>query len=142
VLAQWATDSQFRCGSVAELIWHTSAKNPGYQFQFSRTATGQEGLGAAHGSEVPYVFGTLGRASAASRYNANDQQLSAVMREYWTNFAKTGDPNGGNLPRWKRFDPSSRAYLDFTDAGPVAKEALRRQTCDLFTEKLEHQLVQ
>ena len=29
VLAQWATDSQFRCGSVAELGWHTAPKNPG-----------------------------------------------------------------------------------------------------------------
>ena len=38
VLAQWATDTQFRCGSVAELVWHTNAQNPGYQFQFSRSA--------------------------------------------------------------------------------------------------------
>jgi para-nitrobenzyl esterase len=29
-MAQWATDSQFRCGTVAELVWHTGAANPGY----------------------------------------------------------------------------------------------------------------
>ena len=48
-----ATDSQFRCGTVAELVWHTTAGNPGYQFQFARAAPGREAAGAAHGSEVP-----------------------------------------------------------------------------------------
>jgi para-nitrobenzyl esterase len=56
VQAQWATDSQFRGGSVAELVWHTSAGNPGYQFQFSRSLPGRESLGAPHGSEIPYVL--------------------------------------------------------------------------------------
>ena len=140
VLAQWATDSQFRCGSVAELVWHTAAKNAGYQFQFSRPAPGREALGAPHGTEIPYVFGTLSRAAGASRYDATDRQVSAAMQEYWTNFAKTGDPNGGNLPRWPKFDSVSRAYLDFTSAGPVAKEGLRPQVCELYTEKLKLQL--
>src|SRR3569623_373238 len=49
VLAQWATDSQFRCGTEAELLWHTAARNRGYQFQFSRAASGKEALGAPHG---------------------------------------------------------------------------------------------
>jgi len=140
VLAQWATDSQFRCGSVAELVWHTAAKNPGYQFQFSRPAPGREALGAPHGAEIPYLFGTLSRAAGAPRYDATDQEVSAAMQQYWTNFARTGDPNGANLPHWPKFDPASRAYLDFTSAGPVAKEGLRRQVCELYIEKLRRQL--
>jgi carboxylesterase type B len=58
-MAQWATDSQFRCGSAAGLVWHTAARNPGCQFQFSRTAPGGEAAGAARGIEVPFVFGTM-----------------------------------------------------------------------------------
>jgi para-nitrobenzyl esterase len=139
-LAQWATDSQFRCGSVAELVWHTTAKNPGYQFQFSRTAPGRETIGAAHGSEVPFVFGTLGRRSSNEIPSEADQQISATMQAYWTNFAKTGNPNGANLSQWPRFDAKSRAYLEFTNAGPVVKEGLRRAICDLYTEKLKRQL--
>ena len=138
VQALWATDSQFRCGSVAELVWHTSAGNPGYQFQFSRSSPGKEALGAPHGSEVPFVFGTL----AAPKYNTTDREVSAAMQDYWTNFAKTGDPNGPKLPRWPRFDPAARAYLDLTDAGPVAKEGLRRQICDVYTEKLKRDMAQ
>jgi para-nitrobenzyl esterase len=35
---------------------------------------------------------------------------------------------------WPKFDAAARAYLDFTDAGPVVKEGLRRQVCDVFIE--------
>ena len=136
VLAQWATDSQFRCGSVAELVWHAAAHNTAYQFQFSRAAPGREELGAPHGTEVAYVFGTLG----PRRHNATDKMISMEMQDYWTNFAKTGDPNGGTLPKWPKFDPETRDYLDLTSAGPIAKEGLRRQVCDLYIEKLERQL--
>ena len=137
VLAQWATDSQFRCGGVAQLVWHAGAGNPGYQYQFSRATPGREAAGAAHGNEVAYVFGNLGRAASAPKYDATDQQVSAAMQKYWTNFAKTGDPNGGGLPRWPKFEPAKRAYLEFTDAGPVVREGLRRQVCDLYTENLK-----
>ena len=140
VLAQWATDSQFRCGTVAELVWHTAAGNPGYQFQFSRAMPGKEALGAPHGSELPYVFGTLAIAPPPTSYNAMDRQISEQMEEYWTNFAKRGDPNGPNLPKWPRFDPAGRAYLDFTNSGPIAKEGLRRNICDLYMEKLKRQM--
>jgi para-nitrobenzyl esterase len=140
VMAQWATDSQFRCGTIAELVWHAGTGNPGYQFQFARAAPGREASGAAHGTEVPYVFGNLGRAANSPKYDATDQRVSAAMQKYWANFAKTGDPNGGGLPQWPKFDPAGRAYLEFTDAGPVVREGLRRQVCDLYTENLKRQM--
>jgi carboxylesterase type B len=30
------------------------------------------------------------------------------MQEFWTNFAKTGNPNGANMPVWPAFDPEAR----------------------------------
>ena len=140
VLAQWATDSQFRCGSVAELVWHTKAGNPGYEFQFSRSAPGREALGAPHGSEVPYVFGTIGVGHSNRIYNETDHRISEEMQSYWTNFAKTGDPNGGDLSHWPAFDATKRAYLDLTDDGTVAKEGLRRQACSVYMEMLDQKL--
>jgi para-nitrobenzyl esterase len=138
-MAQWATDSQFRCGTVAELIWHSHAGNRSYQFQFSRVPTGRESVGAAHGSEIPYVFGTLAAAARspnAPKYDSTDATVSDQMQQYWTNFAKSGDPNGRSLPKWTKFEPASRAYMDFTAEGPIAREGLRREACDLFMENL------
>jgi para-nitrobenzyl esterase len=136
-MAQWATDSQFRCGTVAELLWHSQAGNMSYQFQFSRVPSGREAVGAAHGSELPYVFGTLlaaGRAANAPKYGATDEAVSEQIQQYWTNFAKTSNPNAGSLAKWPKFDPASRAYMDLTGNGPVAREGLRREACDLFIE--------
>jgi para-nitrobenzyl esterase len=143
VMAQWSTDTQFRCGSVAELAWHTAAGNTGYQFQFSRSEPGKETLGAPHGSEVAYVFGNLGAAGQPPRnYDETDRRISEDMQEYWTNFAKTGNPNGGNLPHWPKFDPDRRAYLNFTNHGPVAGEGLRRKVCELYAEYLKAKMKQ
>ncbi|HEV2464019.1 MAG TPA: carboxylesterase family protein, partial [Acidobacteriaceae bacterium] len=109
---------------------------------FSRAAPGREAFGAPHGSEVPYVFGTLGAEPNHRKYDATDRRISGEMQDYWTNFAKTGNPNGKKLPRWPEFNPTTRAYLDFTNAGPVAKAELRRQACALYLEQLQHQLGQ
>ena len=139
VLLQFTTDNSFRCGTVQELIWHSAAKNTGYEYQFSRTVHGQEALGAPHASEIPFILGTLPVWQNMRKYNESDRQYAPQMQEYWTNFAKTGDPNGGKLVKWPKFDPTARAYLDFTDAGPVAKEGLRRQACDVFMENQRRQ---
>ena len=134
VMLQFATDNSFRCGTIQELIWHTAAGNRGYEYQFSRTVHGQEALGAPHASEIPFIFGTLSVWQKMRKYDDSDQQYAPQMQQYWTNFAKTGDPNGGQLAKWPKFDATARAYLDFTDAGPVAREGLRRQVCDVFME--------
>jgi para-nitrobenzyl esterase len=139
-MAQWATDFQFRCGTVAQLIWHSRAGNAAYQFQFSRVPPGREAVGAAHGSELPYVFGSLSiaaRSANAPKYDSTDASVSDQMQQYWTNFAKSGNPDGGSLPHWPKFDPTARAYIDFTANGPVMREGLRREACDLFIENIK-----
>jgi hypothetical protein len=41
--------------------------------------------------------------------------------------------------KWPKFDGTSRAYIDFTDPGPIAKEGLRRPACDVFMENQKRQ---
>jgi carboxylesterase type B len=50
-----------------------------------------------------------------------DVRVSDVMQRYWTTFRKTGNSNDGELPKWPRFDPATRAHLEFSDAGHSRK---------------------
>ena len=134
VLLQFTTDNAFRCGTVQELIWHTAAGNPGYQYQFSRTVHGQEALGAPHAAEIPFIFGTLPVWQGFRHYDESDQPYAVMMQKYWSNFAKTGNPADPTLVTWPGFDADNRAYLDFTDQGAVVKQGLQRAVCDLYRE--------
>jgi para-nitrobenzyl esterase len=130
--AQWVVDTMYRCPVVVQLAWHAGAGNPGYEYQFDRAAPGREAAGATHGAEVSYVFGNLG-----ANYAAPDREISAAMQQYWTNFAKSGDPNGGSLPKWPKFDSAARGFIEFTDNGPVAREGLRRPFCELYLDNIQ-----
>ena len=130
-----------RCGAVQEAIWHSTAKNPVYEYQFDHAIPGQPA--PHHSAELPYVFGNLlpvAQNYLGGPYGEADRRISNEMQTYWTNFAKTGNPNGAGMPNWPKFDPAERAYIEFTDNGPVAKAGLRRQICDLFIENLKHQM--
>jgi carboxylesterase type B len=56
--------------------------------------------GVAHFSEVAFVFANPTSVGPWPDYRA----LSRQMSEQWIRFAHTGDPNGGALPRWPRYD--------------------------------------
>ena len=133
---QWTVDTMYRCPVMEELSWHVAAKNAAWEYQFDRAAPGREAIGAVHGAEVPYVFGTLGSAAGA-KYAEADRAISEAMQKYWTNFAKTGNPNGAALPAWQGYSDPARAYLEFTTDGPVLAEGLRASYCGLYIENVK-----
>jgi para-nitrobenzyl esterase len=61
-------------------------------------------LGAFHSDDIEYVFGTLDSRPEAV-WRPEDRALSDLIGSYWTNFARTGDPNGPGLPQWPTYKP-------------------------------------
>ena len=97
-------------------------------------------LRTKHTAEIPFVFGNLLPKGfpMGGPYTDADKKISADIQQYWTNFAKTGNPNGNGLPEWPKFNATARPYLEFTlHDGPQVKEGLRRNICDLYIEALK-----
>jgi para-nitrobenzyl esterase len=71
----------------------------------------EHSFGAPHATEYPFVFGNFPKPPSAG-----DAATSALMRQYWINFAAHGDPNGPGLPVWKAFDEGSQSAMVFDDS--------------------------
>jgi para-nitrobenzyl esterase len=135
--AQWMTDITFRCPAIVVAQWNSNSKQPTYLYQFNRGVPGHPEMGAVHASEVVYVFGTLDAPNPMRpKYDAADYAISKAMQEYWTNFAKTGNPDGSGLPTWPKYQKGTGQFLEFTDSGPVAGSQLRQKQCAVFAEAL------
>jgi para-nitrobenzyl esterase len=131
--AQWMTDTVQRCAAIMEAGWHAAAGQPTWQYQFERSIPGREAAGSSHGAEVAFVFGTLDRAgSGGPIFTAADRQASDRIQDYWTRFAATGDPNGGELPVWPH--AGDGRYLAFTAEGLAVKERLQPEACAVFRD--------
>ena len=124
------TDLAFTCPSrfVARAMTRIGA--PAYLYQFTRVPPGGDALGAYHGVELSYVFGSrlpwLPQAPA-------DEELATLMQRYWAAFATTGKPEAESLAAWPAHDPASDRHLEL---GPsVATSAgLAQPACDIFDQ--------
>lgn len=92
---QCETDYSYACAA----FWYSEAFAQSYVYHFVEPTQG--GL-AYHGDEISYVFGTLANPSPAMA------EASADVMGYWTAFAKTGDPNGGNRTAWPSWSKTRR----------------------------------
>lgn len=77
---------------------------PAWLYVFDHVAEADRGKrkGAAHASELAYLFGNLPASAGPS-----DRAAAKMMGDYWVHFAKHGHPNGPGLPDWPqigRFD--------------------------------------
>lgn len=96
------------CTSFSKMLEELGRK-PAYVYYFSHDLPGDNN-GAFHSSELWYMFGTLSRCWRP--FTKTDYSLSEKMLDYWTNFMKTGDPNGPSLDEWRPFTEKDEFVLD------------------------------
>jgi para-nitrobenzyl esterase len=113
-LDQAANDLIAACpvGAMASLTSDSGRRVFVYRFDRSIPGKGEAELGAFHSLEVPYVFGSL--ADPTWQWlpsTADDAALSNLIQTYWTNFAKSGDPNAQGLPNWPAWNDDKMEFL-------------------------------
>lgn len=64
-------------------------------------------LGAAHFIELEYLF-NLSAFGISPTFTPDQKQLSDTMIGYWTQFAKTGNPNVEGAPSWPEYGATAQ----------------------------------
>ncbi|XP_077450798.1 neuroligin-1 isoform X2 [Stigmatopora argus] len=152
------TDHQWVAPAVATADLHSSFGSPTYFYAFYHHCQLEQvppWADASHGDEIPYVFGqpmTGPTELFPCNFSKNDVMLSAVMMTYWTNFAKTGDPNQPvsqdtkfihakpnrfEEVAWTRYNQKDQLYLHI-GLKPRVKEHYRANKVNLWLELVPH----
>ena len=96
-----------------------------YRFGFLNARAHMRGeTGVPHGGEMAFVFGFGPLAALAP---PQDLAVVDLMQGYWTNFAKTGNPNGDNLPGWPRYEGVSPQTLVIEDTAHAVPDFRKAQ---------------
>jgi para-nitrobenzyl esterase len=102
---------------------HTASGQPVWLFSFGYVpeAKRKSQKGAGHASDLPFVFGNLSAADFAP--TSADEAAAKLIGDYWTAFAKSGDPNGGERTAWPAYGRAADTQLTFTNEGAIAAKA-------------------
>ncbi|MEM7327797.1 MAG: carboxylesterase family protein [Pseudomonadota bacterium] len=112
---------------------------PTYLYHFTRVPPSKtQTIGAFHASEIFFVFGSH---SPLAGLTDEDEALTEAMGLYWTNFAKSGDPNGAGLPDWPAYSLSDDPWLTFNPS-IEAKANVRKQKLDIMERALVRRITE
>lgn len=133
--AQVFTDSAFSCPALQ--ADHLTAGSGVYAYEFSDPNPPNDfpltftfPLGAAHSTELQYVFQRIPYLDTVPPFTPAQLALSDQMIAYWTRFAATGNPNAGpdwaargRSPYWPRFTASRPDIQELIPNGTAPESA-------------------
>src|SRR5947209_4893617 len=122
VVAWLLTDKNFTEPARLLAALHARSGQPVYRYFFSYVPEKARGRvpGTAHGDELRYVFGEFSPdAKLKITYTDGDKRMAALVERYWTNFARSHDPNGFGAPPWPKDKRNDVLVLDWVGAYPA-----------------------
>lgn len=87
--------------------------------------------GAYHSGDLAYIFGSIDKVGYD--WNDEDRAVSAQMIGYWTQFAKTGNPNAAGASDWTAFD-TSHLETRVINVDPTTVRGVRNTVMSIFTD--------
>ncbi|XP_078000348.1 acetylcholinesterase-like [Glandiceps talaboti] len=133
-------DYILKCPNIVIANIYSDLGNDVYYYELRRRSSispWPDWMGAVHGDEISYLFGHPLVPDSGS--NNEDVALSRQMMEYWTNFAKYGNPNvaDGN-ETWPRYTTTGREYVIFdapTEGASFQQDTFPRTPyCEFWNE--------
>ena len=79
-------------------------------------------LGAFHDAEQEYLM-NVSLFPLPPGFTPNQQRLSQTMMTYWTNFAKTGDPNSAGVPTWAPYSSAADQFQSLIPPEPTVESS-------------------
>jgi para-nitrobenzyl esterase len=113
-LERIVTADEMLCPTQYALARTSELGGKAWMYFFTRVREGQAGkqVGAFHGAEYTYIFGTN---YAGMPVTATDEALRAAMTSYWLAFARHGNPNATDLPDWPNYGAPDYRVQEFGD---------------------------
>ena len=110
------TIMSFAAGALHAADTTAANNSPVYMYKFTRIPdTLLKMFGAFHGLEIFYLFGNFMIRVAPIPDTPADSTLSQTIMRYWSNFARTGNPNGPGLPDWPAYSADKGQYIELGD---------------------------
>ncbi|GAB1606389.1 acetylcholinesterase-like [Argonauta hians] len=143
-LDQLVSDYNFLCHVNQMAEAYSNAGEKVYYYYFTHLPSQSpwpDWVGAYHGAEIEFIFGAP--VERKRNFLENEVELSKKMMRFWTNYAKTGDPNKNwgepNLQEWPVHTAAQKEYLNLNADNVhnlLTGKGLRSKECAFWKEYL------